>query len=128
MNIHMKHNHPAEFKQQQRREREERESLQATARPKCFECPHEGCDAKFKSENTLKLHLSTGHRMEDCEEFTQRVNMVMKARIQESIEDMDFIPTSRSFEPEEPEMFSCKECNAQFRYVKRHFYLELCLN
>ena len=85
--------------------------------PKKFDCPHEGCDASFKAESTLKLHIRNAHAMEDFEDFNKRVDICMKARIQESVEDMDYeeeTKTEKKFE--EPERFKCKECDSTFRY------------
>ena len=34
-----------------------------------FKCPYEDCDATFRSENTLNLHVNNAHGFEDMEEF-----------------------------------------------------------
>ena len=86
---------------------------------KRFDCPHEGCDASFRAETTLKLHYNNSHGSEDFEEFSSRINICMKARIQESIEDMEYevdeFKSVQREEPEEPERFTCDECNSTFR-------------
>ncbi len=72
--IHMKHNHPEEYKQMQRMKQQE--NVNSAPVRERFKCPYEDCDATFRSENTLNLHVNNAHGFEDMEEFRSEINQV----------------------------------------------------
>ena len=65
----MKNSHPLEYKHYQNSAAEPVNSAPVKTR-KRYECPE--CDASFISENTLKLHMRSGHALEDIETFNNR--------------------------------------------------------
>ncbi|CBY22451.1 unnamed protein product [Oikopleura dioica] len=116
--IHMKHNHPEEYKQMQRMKQQE--NVNSAPVRERFKCPYEDCDATFRSENTLNLHVNNAHGFEDMEEFSVRMNAMTQNRIQETLDDLDIdMPKTHASrrepdpEPEpEPRRFKCEECGS----------------
>jgi uncharacterized C2H2 Zn-finger protein len=140
----MKHNHPEEYKQMQRMKQQE--NVNSAPVKERFKCPYEDCDATFRSENTLNLHVNNAHGFEDMEEFrsdiiraiffiiiffSARMNAMTQNRIQETLEDLDIdMPKQRESrrepepEPElDPQRYKCEECGSNFsseRTYKQH--------